>query len=109
MAEAVFVIVVDGLLLPLFLFLFLITSVFKLNGLTTPCNFRNKPHALQSGFPSGFLRHRGVVVVLQFVHCVLAVDDILSFFSGCCWCCLFEGGEGVDVGVIIVVCIVAAV
>lgn len=49
------------------------------------------------------------MVVLQFVHCVLAVDDILSFFSGCCWCCLFEGGEGVDVGVIIVVCIVAAV
>ena len=28
---------------------FLITSVFKLNGLTTPCNLRNRPQALHSG------------------------------------------------------------
>lgn len=30
-------------------FLFLMTSVFKLNGRTTPCNFKNKPHALHNG------------------------------------------------------------
>lgn len=30
-------------------FRFLITSVFKLRGRTTPCNFRNKPQALHSG------------------------------------------------------------
>ena len=28
---------------------FLITSVFKLSGRTTPCSLRNKPQALQSG------------------------------------------------------------
>lgn len=92
---------VDALLLPLFRFLFLITSVFKLSGRTTPCNFRNKPHALQSGLPSGFLRHKGVVVVLQLVHCVVvAAVDLTDV------CCLLEGGEGVDVGVMIVVCFV---
>lgn len=42
-------------------FRFLITSVFKLNGLTTPCSFRKSPHALQSGCPSGLRRHKGVV------------------------------------------------
>lgn len=93
----------DALLLPLFRFRFLITSVFKLNGLTTPCNFRNKPHALQSGLPSGFLRHKGVVVVLQLVHCVL-VAAVADLTDGCC--CLMEGGEGVDVGVRMVVCCV---
>lgn len=48
--------------------LFFITSVFKLSGRTTPCNFRNSPQALHSGWPSGFLRHSGVVFVWQFVH-----------------------------------------
>ena len=40
---------------------FLMTSVFRLSGLTTPWSFRNRPQALQSGCPSGFRRHRGVV------------------------------------------------
>jgi hypothetical protein len=31
------------------LFLFLITSVFKLSGRTTPCSLRNSPQALQRG------------------------------------------------------------
>jgi hypothetical protein len=31
------------------LFLFLMTSVFKLRGRTTPCSFRNRPQALHSG------------------------------------------------------------
>lgn len=30
-------------------FLFLITSVFKLRGRTTPCSFKNRPQALQRG------------------------------------------------------------
>lgn len=92
------------LLLPLLRFRFLITSVFKLNGLTTPCSFRNKPHALQSGLPSGFLRHNGVVVVLQLVHCVVvvAVEEVLDLVEDGCCCCLMEGGEGVDVGVVVV-------
>lgn len=42
-------------------FLFLITSVFKLNGRTTPCNLRKSPQALHRGCPSGFRLHRGVV------------------------------------------------
>jgi hypothetical protein len=49
---------------------FLMTSVFNDNGRTTPCSFKNKPHALQSGWPSGLRRHRGVVCVKQFVHVV---------------------------------------
>jgi hypothetical protein len=49
---------------------FLITSVFKLSGRTTPWSFRNKPQALQSGCPSGFRRHRGVVCVKQLVQVV---------------------------------------
>ena len=40
---------------------FLITSVLSDNGRTTPCNFRNKPQALQRGWPSGLRRHKGVV------------------------------------------------
>lgn len=51
-------------------FRFLITSVFRLSGLTTPWSFRNKPQALQSGWPSGFRRHSGVVCVKQFVQVV---------------------------------------
>ena len=42
-------------------FLFLMTSVFKLKGRTTPWSFKNKPHALQSGWPSGLRRQSGVV------------------------------------------------
>lgn len=38
-----------GTLVPEPRFRFLITSVFKLNGLTTPCNFRKRPQALHSG------------------------------------------------------------
>lgn len=30
-------------------FRFLITSVFKLSGRTTPCSFKNRPQALQRG------------------------------------------------------------
>lgn len=59
-----------GRLAPDPLFLFLMTSVFKLRGRTTPCNLRNKPHALHSGWPSGFRLHNGVVWVKQFVHVV---------------------------------------
>ena len=43
--------------------LFLMTSVFKLKGRTTPCNFKNNPHALHKGWPCGFLLHKGVVLV----------------------------------------------
>lgn len=52
-------------------FLFFITSVLRLRGRTTPCNFKNRPHALHKGWPSGLRRHNGVVVVLQLVHFVL--------------------------------------
>lgn len=51
-------------------FRFLITSVFKLRGLTTPWSFKNKPQALHKGCPSGFRLHRGVVCVKQLVHVV---------------------------------------
>lgn len=54
-------------------FRFLMTSVFRLSGRTTPCSFRNKPQALQRGWPSGFRRQRGVVWVKQFVHVVGAL------------------------------------
>lgn len=40
---------------------FLMTSVFKLNGRTTPCSFRKRPQALHNGWPSGFRLHKGVV------------------------------------------------
>lgn len=59
-----------GRLAPEPLFLFLITSVFKLRGRTTPCSFRNRPQALHKGCPSGLRLHRGVVWVKQFVHVV---------------------------------------
>ena len=42
-------------------FLFLITSVFKESGRTTPWSFKNSPQALHRGWPSGFRRQRGVV------------------------------------------------
>jgi hypothetical protein len=47
--------------LPLPRLRFLMTSVFKDSGRTTPCSFKNRPHALQSGWPSGLRRHKGVV------------------------------------------------
>jgi hypothetical protein len=49
---------------------FLMTSVFKLSGRTTPWSLRKRPHALQRGWPSGFRRQSGVVWVKQFVHVV---------------------------------------
>jgi hypothetical protein len=49
---------------------FLITSVFSESGRTTPCSFKNRPQALQSGCPSGFRLQSGVVWVKQFVHVV---------------------------------------
>ncbi len=54
-------VVLTGPLLPLPRLRFLITSVFRLSGRTTPCSFKNRPHALQSGWPSGLRRHNGVV------------------------------------------------
>ena len=49
---------------------FLITSVFSESGRTTPCSLRKRPQALQSGCPSGFRLHNGVVWVKQLVHVV---------------------------------------
>lgn len=59
-----------GIWFPLPRFRFLMTSVFKESGRTTPCSFRNSPQALHSGWPSGLRRHNGVVWVQQFVHVV---------------------------------------
>jgi hypothetical protein len=59
-----------GTVVPLPLLRFLITSVLRLRGLTTPCSLRNRPHALQSGCPSGLRRQSGVVCVKQLVHVV---------------------------------------
>lgn len=57
-------------LLPLPLLRFLITSVFRERGRTTPCSFRKRPQALQRGWPSGLRRHSGVVCVKQLVQVV---------------------------------------
>lgn len=68
-------------------FRFLMTSVLRLRGRTTPCSFKNNPHALHKGCPSGSRRHRGVVPVPQLVHEVdCAVDGVaasagVSFFA----------------------------
>lgn len=59
-----------GTVLPLPRLRFLMTSVFKLNGRTTPCSLRKSPQALHSGWPSGLRRHKGVVCVKQLVHVV---------------------------------------
>lgn len=59
-----------GILLPAPLFRFFITSVLRDSGRTTPWSLRNRPHALQSGWPSGFRRHNGVVWVKQLVQVV---------------------------------------
>lgn len=56
-------------------FRFLMTSVFRLNGRTTPCSFRNRPQALHSGCPSGLRLHNGVVWVKQLVHVVGALPS----------------------------------
>lgn len=54
---------------------FLMTLVFSESGRITPCNFKNKPHALHSGLPWGSRRHNGVLVVLQFLHVGGAAAD----------------------------------
>lgn len=65
---------------PLPRFLFLMTSVFRDNGLTTPCSFKNNPHALHKGWPSGFRLHKGVVCVKQLVQVV--GTPLASWFFG---------------------------
>lgn len=75
---------------------FLMTSVFKLNGRTTPCNFKNRPQALHSGWPSGFLRQRGVVWVKQLVHVVGVFPSEVLFAAACRLVvdpCLDPGGD----------------
>lgn len=66
-----FALTLEGWVAPLDRLRFLMTSVFKLSGRTTPWSFKNNPQALQRGWPSGFLLQRGVVVVLQLVHRVI--------------------------------------
>ncbi len=65
-----------GKLFPEPRFRFLMTSVFRLNGRTTPWSFRKRPHALHRGWPSGFLRQSGVVCVKQLVHVVGGADSV---------------------------------
>lgn len=58
------------------------TSVFKDNGLITPCNFKNSPHALHREFPLASFLHNGVVPVPQLEHLIellLALEGILLF------------------------------
>lgn len=54
----------------LLLDLFLITSVLRLKGLVVPCNFKNKPHALQRVLPRGSFLQRGVFWVPQLKQTV---------------------------------------
>lgn len=49
---------------------FLMTSVLRERGRTTPCSLRKRPQALHRGWPSGLRRQRGVVWVKQFVQVV---------------------------------------
>ncbi len=49
---------------------FLMTSVLRERGRTTPWSLRKRPQALQRGWPSGLRRHSGVVWVKQLVHVV---------------------------------------
>jgi hypothetical protein len=74
--DALFFCATPPLELPLLL-RFLITSVFKLRGLTTPCNFKNRPQALHNGWPDGSRLHSGVVVVEQLAHWVLVLSFLL--------------------------------
>jgi hypothetical protein len=46
------------------------TSVFMDIGLGMPCNFMNRPQALQRGWPLKSLRQRGVLFVEQFVQVI---------------------------------------
>jgi hypothetical protein len=46
------------------------TSVFMDMGLGMPCNFMNRPQALQRGWPLKSLRQRGVLFVEQFVQAI---------------------------------------
>jgi hypothetical protein len=62
-------------------FRFLMTSVFKLSGRTTPCSLRKRPQALQRGWPSGLRRQSGVVWVKQFVHVVGVVVLLFVLLS----------------------------
>lgn len=70
--------------LPLPRLRFLITSVFSDKGRTTPCSFKNRPHALQSGCPSGLRRHSGVVCVKQLVQVVGAPPSPCFVPPGLC-------------------------
>jgi hypothetical protein len=82
------VIVVGGAVDPLpavlpLRFRFLITSVFKLSGRTTPCSFKNNPQALHRGLPLESRRQRGVVPVPQFVQAVVEVAvAVVTVFVG---------------------------
>ena len=73
LAERVLVPPPTGRLAPELRLRFLMTSVFRLSGRTTPWSFRKRPHALQSGWPSGLRRHSGVVWVKQLVQVVGAL------------------------------------
>lgn len=91
------VVTVRGKLAPEPRLRFLITSVFKLRGRTTPWSFKNKPHALQRGWPSGFRRHKGVVWVKQLVQVVGAAPSSWLLLAPLCKLvdepCLEPGGE----------------
>jgi hypothetical protein len=62
---------------------FLMTSVFRDNGRTTPWSLRKRPQALHRGWPSGLRRHSGVVWVKQLVHVVgvLLLAVVLALLS----------------------------
>ncbi len=47
---------------------FLMTSLLSSMGRGVPCSLKYNPHALQSDRPASSRRHRGVVVVWQFMH-----------------------------------------
>lgn len=86
----------DAAVLGLLRLRFLITSVFRLSGRTTPCSFKNSPQALHRGCPSGLRRHNGVVVVAQLVHFVPPGFFSSSFFNvmgvGAGDCCCGDDG-----------------
>lgn len=62
-------------------FLFLITSVLSDNGRIVPCNFWNKPHALQSVLPFGSRLHNGVFCVWQLKQTVFEFEGVAFFFD----------------------------
>lgn len=51
---------------------FLMTSVLRARGRTTPWSLRNRPQALHRNWPSALRRQRGVVCVKQLEHDVVA-------------------------------------